>query len=123
MKLYLEVFRGESRVISLSIYDPDTGALVDLTTGKWQVVTLEWQVKVAVGDPDPPLLAKSLGAGIVITAGAVVNQVAVTVPAVDTAALAAGTYSHDAVATFTSGARVYLVEPSGLAMLGVVNQL
>jgi len=123
MQLYLQMLRGESRVITVGVLDPDTGLPVDLTTGKWQVVTLEWQVKLNRGDPDPALVGKSLGAGIVITAGAVTPQVAITVLPADNAGLAANVYSHDLVATFTSGARVYLIEPSGLAMRGVVNQL
>lgn len=123
MKLYLEMYRGESRVITVGVFDPDTGLPVDLTTGKWQLATLEWQVKLQRGDADPPLVSKSLGAGIVVTPGAVVDQIAVAVLPADNAGLTARIYTHDLVGVFTGGDRVYLLEPSGLAMLGVVNQL
>lgn len=123
MKLYLEMFRGESRVITVSVFDPATLLPVNLTSGIWQMATIEWQVKLAINDPDPPLISKSIGAGITVTPGAVARQISVAVTPTDTAGLLAHVYSHDLVGTTTSGQRIWLIDPSGLAMSGVVNQL
>lgn len=123
MKLHLEMFRGESRVITVSVFDPATLLPVDLTSGIWQMASIEWQVKLAIDDPDPPLISKAIGAGITVTPGAVARQVSVAVVPADTAGLLAHIYSHDLVGTTANGQRILLIDPSGMAMSGVVNQL
>lgn len=119
--LSLVLFHGETRIITLLVTDPDTGLPADLTSGKWQVSIIEYQVKAAIEGPDPPLIAKSLaGGGITVTAPATVK---IVIDPADTPPLAPGRYAHDCVATFMSGARVYLIKPRGIRVLGVVNQL
>ncbi len=121
-----ELWRGESRVITLTCVDPDTGLPANLSSGKWLVSTVEWQIKSTLEAPDPPILSKSLaGGGIVLAAqsGDTMGKLDIFVLPADTASIAPGSYTHDVVAGFASGARVYLVKPSGLAILGVVNQL
>lgn len=119
-----ELWQGESRVITLQITDPDTNQPPDLTSGKWQLVTCEWQVKTLLDGPDPALISKSIGAGaIVIQSGGDLGKIEIFIDPTDTAGLTPATYVHDVAATFTSGARIYLVKPSALPVLGVVNQL
>lgn len=118
------LYHGESRIFPVSLADPDTGLFVDLTSGKWQVSTVEWQVKAAIEAPDPPLLAHSLvDGGITLTGGSVAQQIKVLVAPADTPAIAPGGYFHDLVAVFASGFRLYLWKPSGIQVAGVVNQL
>lgn len=117
------LYHGESRIITLTVIDPDTGSYVDFSTGKWLASEIEWQVKSKLEAPDPPLISKSLAGGITMTPGAVAQQIKVFVLPADTPAIVPGGYMHDLVATFASGSRVYLIKPSGLTILGVVNQL
>jgi hypothetical protein len=123
MNVYLQLYRGETRVIRLSVTDTDTGLAVDLTTGAWEIDAIEWQMKTQLGGADPGVLTKALGTGITIQSGAVADQIAITLDPADTSALALGGYMHDCVATFASGPRLYLIQPSGAQLLDVVNQL
>lgn len=119
-----ELLQGESRVITLQVTDPDTNQAPDLTSGKWQLITCEWQVKTILDGPDPPLIGKSIGAGaIVVQDGGVLGRIDILVAPADTANLTPGPYVHDVAATFSSGSRIYLIRPSALLILGVVNQL
>lgn len=120
-----QIWQGESRILTLSIIDPDTGHAPDLVSpGKWQIVACEWQVKSTLGAADPPLISKSIGAGaIVLQAGGVLGRIDILLAPADTATLPAGSYTHDVAATFGGGTRLYLIKPSALNVLGVVNQL
>jgi hypothetical protein len=122
------LYHGESRVIPLTVVDPNappnTSQFADLSTGKWQIATAEWQVKAAIEAPDPPLLSHSLvDGGITITPGTVAEQLKVFVAPGDTPSITPGGYFHDLVVVFTSGFRLYLIKPCGIQILGVVNQL
>ena len=76
-----------------------------------------------VGGRRPQLRAEqpfTAGGGITVTTP---NTVKIFIDPADTPPIAVGRYNHDCVATFTSGARVYLIKPRGMQILGVVNQL
>jgi hypothetical protein len=122
--LDLILLHGETRIIPITLADPDTGLPVDLTTGKWQVSAIEYQIKPVLEGPDPPLLSKSLAAAtITLTAGTVTEQIKILIDPADTPAIPAGRYVHDAVVLFASGARLYVIKPRGMQVAGVVNQL
>lgn len=126
MNLYLILLRGESRTISLTVMDSSTGLAVDLSSGIWQVSTVEWQMKTILGGTDPGGLLKSLGAGIALRSpqtGDNKGMLDITLDPSDTASRALGGYMHDCVATFVAGLRLYLIKPSGVSLLDVVNQL
>jgi hypothetical protein len=122
--LDLTLLHGETRIIPITLADPDTGLPVDLTTGKWQISAIEYQIKPVLEGPDPPLLSKSLAAAtITLTAGSVVEQIKILIDPADTPSIPAGRYVHDAVVLFASGARLYVIKPRGMQVAGVVNQL
>ena len=127
MSTDLTLYRGESRVITLTVTDPATKQKADLSTGTWQIVTCEFQVKVTTTTADPALISKSIGSGITVLAqsGATLGQLQISLSPTDTedTDTPPGLYKYDVVATFTSGARVYLVKPSKCLIAGVVNQL
>lgn len=117
------LWQGESRVLTLFILDPDTGRAPDLVSaGKWQILTCEWQIKATLGAADPPLVSKVLG-DIVLQGGGALGRIDIILMPADTADLAPGCYVHDLTATFAGGERLYLIKPSALPVLGVVNQL
>lgn len=118
------LWQGESRLLTLAIIDPDTGQAPDLSSGKWKITTCEWRVKSTLGTLDPPLISKSLGAGaIVVQSGGVLGRIDIILAPIDTASLPPGSYTHDVTATFSDGTRLYLIKPSALNVLGVVNPL
>lgn len=121
--LNLTLYHGETRVIPLELVDPDTGLPANLTSGKWLVTSIEYQIKAAIEGPDPPLLGKAIGAGITVAVGAVLPQIKIFIDPADTPSIAIGRYVHDCVATFASGARLLLIKPRGMQIRGVVNQL
>lgn len=117
------LYHGESRIFPVTLVDRETGQFCNLSSGKWQVSTIEWQVKAAIEGADPPLIAKSIGLGITVTPGVVAEQIKVFVDPADTPSIAPGSYVNDLVAVFASGFRLYLIKPSGITVAGVVNQL
>jgi hypothetical protein len=113
------VLKGESRTFRLTVTQRSDGTRVDLTG-----TTLEFQVKVKVGDGDPPLIAKAIGTGVTLlnqTMAATKGQADIALSPSDTATLAAGVYAYDVVLVLLGGERHYVVPPSEFVVRAVVN--
>jgi hypothetical protein len=112
----LQLLAGESRTYRLTVVADDSGDPVDLTGA-----AIEFQLKRAVDDADPPLLTKSIGAGITLLAqtGATLGRADLELAPVDAQALT-GMYVYDIVVT-SAGRRQYVVPPSPFNVQRVVN--
>lgn len=120
----LELWRYESRTLTLTVVDPDTGFAVDISTGPWQVLELEFEIKTEIDGADPALVSKAIGTGITLLAqsGDTLGQAEIAIAPADVA-MAAGTYYGDVWATFSGGRRSLVVLPFEITVLGVVNTL
>lgn len=121
----IELWKGESRTLTVTVVDPDTGFPVDLSSVDWLIAAIEFQVKADVETADPPAIAKSIGSGITLLAqtGDTLGQAEIELEPADTSTLTAGQYKYDVVAVFDDGRRTYVIKPSYLTLNGVVNQL
>lgn len=112
--------RGESIAYLLTVTD-DEDERVDLTGA-----TVELEIKAAVGDPDPPKVAKALGTGIALRdqdVAATKGQADITIGVADTAdaaAMPAGVYALDVVIVIGE-IRSYVVEDLVVRLRDVVN--
>ena len=116
----LDILKGESRTFRTTIRD-STGALVDLSTA----TAIEFQVKDADGDSDPPLISKSIGSGITLVGGGTGGQFDIALDPSDTSSspdLAIKTFRYDVVVVLSTGARHYVIPPSDFTVVAVVNQ-
>lgn len=114
----LDMVAGASKIIRLTVTDAASTDPVDLTAA-----ALEFQLKPRPGDPDPPLIAKSVGAGILLQAqsGLTLGLADVFLLPADTTLLR-GTYYWDVVVVL-SGSRQYVVDPgSTIVIRPAVNQ-
>lgn len=121
----LEIFAGESQVWVLTVMHADTGARRSLTGA-----TIQFQVKVAEGDPDPPLIDKATGSGVTTldqTVGSATEgqaEIALLPADTDTPNVPVpGTYRYDVVVIFSGGDRKRVIPPSDLLIKAVVNAL
>lgn len=110
----VSVYQGDTLDLVLSVSD-DAGLPIDLTTA-----AIELQVKEAAGAPDPALIAKSVGSGIVLLDQVTDKGKALcSFSSVDTAR-AAQTYAMDVVVQI-GVRRQHVVAPRPFAVLPVVN--
>jgi hypothetical protein len=111
----LYLLAGESRTYELAVTD-EAGLPVDLTGAE-----VEFQMKRQIGDPDPPVLAKWIGADITLLAqiGDTLGRARLEFLPADTALLA-GTFVFDVVVT-SAGRRQYVIAPSEAFVQQVVN--
>lgn len=110
----IRVFAGDSLDLVLSVSD-DNDLPYDLSA----VTAIEVQIKRNLGDPDPPLVAKSLGSGIVLNS-VTVGRADITIGGSELA-LAPGLYWLDSV-VIASGRRHHTTAPREFTVLDVVNQ-
>lgn len=112
-------YRGETREMVFSYVED--GYATSLTTA----TAVEYQVKAAPGDADPPLISLGLGSGVTLRtqSGATLGQVDIVVPSADTDALAPGVYYEEVVVVFpgTPPRRKVPVQRK-IIMSGVVNR-
>ncbi|HUS27550.1 MAG TPA: hypothetical protein VMZ53_03550 [Kofleriaceae bacterium] len=121
----IELWKGESRTLTVTVVHPDTGFPVDLSAGTWQIDTLEFQIKSDVEAADPALVSKSLVGGITLLtqSGDTLGQAEIEIDPADTQSITPGVYKYDVVAVFTNAKRVFVIKPSDLQLYGVVNGL
>lgn len=120
----LTLYRYESRVLTGTVIDPAVAdALVNLTTARGGVSTLEFEVKVRPGAADPALIHKALGSGVAILtqSGATLGQYTVTLVPADFTSVPGGMYWLDVCAVFADATRQYLVKPQTVFVKDVVN--
>jgi len=118
---------SETRVLAVTFTKQSDGSRLNLDT---EVTAIEFQVKVAEGDADPPLIAKSLSGGIVkrTQSGATLGIADITIGSTDTtsspwpaAPANIGAFRYDVVVVLTSGARHYAVAPTDFVVSAAVN--
>lgn len=115
----IEMYEGETKTIRVTVRDKLTNVLIDLS-GE----TIEFQVKDADGQGDPPRISKSVGSGITIPVqtGDDLGAADILIDSADTVGLACGTYRYDVVIVI-SGVRSVIVTPSDFVVYDVVNQV
>lgn len=109
----LILYKGESRAFTFTVTDPNNGnAVVNLGTQNGGLSAIDFKIKPAVGVS--PVLAKSIGSGIVVAtqSGLTLGQFTVTLGATDLAAVTAGGYIYDLAATFLDATVSYLIKPT-----------
>lgn len=121
----IELWKNESRTLTVTVTNPDDGFPVALDAGEWELSALEFQVKSDVEAADPPLLSKSLGSGITLLdqSGDTIGQAEIEIEPGDTTGMTPGAFKYDVAATFTNGRRIYVIKPDWFTLNGVVNQL
>lgn len=115
---HLTVYKGEQRKWRFTVTNADDGTRQDLTGA-----TIEFQVKIKDGDPDPPSISKSVGSGIVLlnqSDPATKGQFELTLLPADTSSLQAKVYRYDLI-TVIGGVRSFLRYPSNFTLKPVVN--
>jgi hypothetical protein len=127
-----DVFKGESRTFRLTVLDedPDSATVIEGKTYTGSRVSLtgievaEWQVNYPAGHADPPVISKSLGAGILLddqgdpdTKG----DLLVTIDPADTADLVAKMYKHD-LWIEKDGVRRCVIRPSDFPVREPINR-
>lgn len=119
----LELWKGESRTLTITVVDPDTGFPVNLSAGDWQIDELEFQIKSDVEQTDPALVSKALGTGITLLtqSGDTLGQAKVELEPDDTKTRTPGVYKFDVVGLFANGKRLYVIKPTDVRLYGVVN--
>lgn len=120
----LTLTRYESRTITGTVIDPaNADALVNLTTARGGLTTLEFEVKIHPGAVDPALIHKGLGTGVTVLtqSGTTLGQYTITLVPADFASTPGGTYWLDVCAVFVDTTRVYLVKPQQVFIKDVVN--
>lgn len=113
----VSVFQGDTLDLVLIVTD-DAGNPVSLTGA-----TIEVQVKTAIGAPDPPMIAKTIGSGVTLLDQSdpeTEGRAAVAFSSTDTAVTPAA-YAIDAV-VLLNGKRQHVVAPRQFNVLPVVNQ-
>lgn len=123
----VSMFLGESLVLVLKVINQDTGAGEDLTAYQ----AIEFQVKAADGNADPPLLSKALTGGITLRAqsGDTLGQAEIAILTADTttnpnwpdAPGNVGSFRYDVVGIQTGGDRDVIIPPSDWVVKQVVN--
>lgn len=121
------LYLTESRVFRLTVVQSSDGERKDLTG-----VGLEFQIKAADGDADPPLVSKSVGSGITLLpqTGTTLGQADIEVLSTDTGPANAswptappdGVFRYDVVLIDTDTRRYYIVPPSDFHVRAVVNE-
>ena len=121
------IYLGESAIFLLTVEDADSGERLDLST----YTDLQWEVKAAEGDADPPFLAKALGAGITLRlqSGTTLGQAELAIETSDTttnpdwpsAPGNVGVFRYDLIGVTAAGNRDVLVAPSDFTVQPVVN--
>lgn len=111
------IFKGEDKTYRLTITDADNER-VDITG-----FALQFEVKLDVGDADPAIISKTVGAGITILtqSGSTLGQATVEVDSADTSPLAVVVHKYDVVAVDLAGERHVVVPPSDFDVRDVVN--
>jgi hypothetical protein len=102
MDANFEMFRGDTRTLTVTIKDRFTGAVVDLTGA-----SIAWRMAKTADMGNSLTMSKSVGSGITVaspTSGVAV----VTINPTDTSTLIPGDYYHDLTVTDAS-ARVVTV--------------
>lgn len=121
------MYHGESKTFRVTTTNESDDSRVDLTG-----CVIEFQVKPADGDPDPPTISKRypgyddggaegivlLDQGVAATRG----QFEVYIQSSDTSGLTPAVFRYDVVVVLTTGARHLVVPPSDFDIRAVVNQ-
>lgn len=114
----LTLYAGETRLLTVTVVDVDTGAPTSIASAD----AIEFQANLYPGAADPPLIAKALGSGItrLTQAGATLGQFTIALDPIDTQDRAGRLY-YDVV-VIVGTARHYVVEPSTLTIRPTVNR-
>lgn len=122
----LTIYVGQRRVYELTARDKDSGELLDLSIYS----AMEFEVKAAEGDADPALIAKTLGAGIVVPTqtGSDIGKAQVTISTADTTTTPwpaapnnVGVFRYDLIGIDGNGQRDVLIAPSDFVVEDLVN--
>lgn len=122
----VRIIVGEALRLLITVEDGDTGELFDLSV----FADLELEVKVADGDGDPALLAKSIGSGVTVLpqTGATLGQAEIAITTTDTSTTPwpaapgnIGVFRYDVVGIDGAGERTILVPPSDFIVSPGVN--